>query len=148
VTRVEVTLPNRLTSLPQVSRALDDLAARHGLAPAAVADMHVALDEVLTNVITHGYPAGAIGQIRVRLALGGGVLEAEIEDDGAPFNPLGAPPPVLGTPLSERPIGGLGIHFVKRLMTEVAYVFVDNRNRLVLRKRLADLREEPTDGTA
>jgi anti-sigma regulatory factor (Ser/Thr protein kinase) len=38
----------------------------------------------------------------------------------------------------ERPIGGLGIHFVRRLMTEVVYSFIDNHNRLVLRKRLAD----------
>lgn len=144
----EIVVTNRLASLTQVSRALDDLAARHRLAPAAVADMHVALDEVLTNVITHGYPAGVTGRIRIRLSLGSDILQAEIEDDGVPFNPLAAPPPVLGGPLNERPVGGLGIHFVRRLMTEVRYALVDNHNRLVLRKRVAGTPEEQTDGVA
>jgi anti-sigma regulatory factor (Ser/Thr protein kinase) len=148
VSSVETCIDNRLASLTRVSRMLDDLAASHGLAASTVADMHVALDEVLTNVITHGYPTDAARQIRVRLSLGAGVLEAEIEDDGVPFNPLAAPPPALGAPLNERPVGGLGIHFVRRLMTEVVYSFVDNHNRLVLRKRLADTPEGRVDGAA
>ena len=145
---VETVIDNRLASLPRVSRMLDDLATSHGLAASAVADMHVALDEVLTNVITHGYPADTARQIRVRLSLSADVLEAEIEDDGVPFNPLAAPPPILGAPLHERPIGGLGIHFVRRLMTEVIYSFVDNHNRLVLRKRLPHTAEGRVHGAA
>jgi anti-sigma regulatory factor (Ser/Thr protein kinase) len=35
-----------------------------------------------------------------------------------------------------RPVGGLGIHFIKSLMDEVAYARVDGKNQLRLRKKL------------
>ena len=73
-------------------------------------------------------------------------LEAEVEDDGRPFDPLGVPAPDLQAPLPERRVGGLGIHFVRRLMSEVRYARVDGRNRLVLRKRLIDSAEADTRG--
>jgi serine/threonine-protein kinase RsbW len=62
----------------------------------------------------------------------------EIEDDGAPFDPLTVPQPDLAAPLATRKIGGLGVHLARGLMNEVVYVRVANHNRLILRKSLAD----------
>ncbi|MGH8701072.1 MAG: ATP-binding protein, partial [Burkholderiales bacterium] len=59
-----------------------------------------------------------------------------IEDDGVPFNPLAMPAPDVSTPLRERRVGGIGIHFVRSLMDGVAYDRAGERNRLVLTKRL------------
>ena len=39
-------------------------------------------------------------------------------------------------PLRERKIGGVGVRFVKNLMSEVSYDRVDGRNRLVLKRKL------------
>jgi serine/threonine-protein kinase RsbW len=136
VTSAEACIENRLDHLPRVAALLDELAAAHGLPRDAVVDMQVALDEVLTNVITHGYADDGVHEIRVRVSVVPGVLEATVEDDARPFDPLTIPPPDLSASLRERAVGGLGIHFVRTLMSEVTYARVDNRNRLVLKKRL------------
>ena len=72
----------------------------------------------------------------ISLRIDGHRLTLEIEDRGRPFHPLDAPSPDLSAPLRERKLGGLGIHFVKQLMDDVAYARVADINRLRLRKRL------------
>lgn len=50
-------------------------------------------------------------------------LEAELIDDGIPFNPLEMSEPDIEADLESRQIGGLGIHFVRQTMDEVDYRF-------------------------
>ena len=69
------------------------------------------------------------------MELADGRLFAELCDDAAPFDPLTqAQPAVLEGPLDERPIGGLGLHFVRTLMDEVSYRRDGALNRLTLIK--------------
>ncbi len=135
--RVEMAIANRTGELARVAARLDELAARVGLPGGAVADMQVALDEVLTNVLSHAYDDTASHEILVALAVYPDALEATVEDDGRPFDPLTIAPPDRGAPLAARKVGGLGIHFVRSLMSEVAYRRVGERNRLVLTRALA-----------
>jgi anti-sigma regulatory factor (Ser/Thr protein kinase) len=132
---VEIIIVNRGSELPRVAGLVDRLGAEHKIASDVLADMQIALDEVLTNVIDYGYADDAQHQIGIRLQVVDDVFEATIEDDGTPFNPLAGPAPDLQGPLHERKLGGLGLHFVRKLMTEVTYDRVGERNRLVLRKR-------------
>ena len=59
-----------------------------------------------------------------------------VDDDGAPFDPLQAPEPDTSRPVEERPVGGLGILIVRRLMDEITYHRAGGRNRLTMRKKL------------
>jgi serine/threonine-protein kinase RsbW len=135
------TIAGRPGQAAEVARMVDDLAAAHRLAPDIVGDIQVALDEVVANVVRHG-SGNRVPEIRVRLTVHPGVFEAVVEDDGAPFNPLTVPPPDRSSPLRERRVGGLGIHFVRTLMSEVTYARVGNRNRLVLWRRLVSSGKE------
>jgi anti-sigma regulatory factor (Ser/Thr protein kinase) len=132
----EISILNRGSEVARVAILLDQLGAAHHLAPEVLADMQVALDEVLKNLIDYAYPDDAAHEILLRFEVSDNVLEAVIEDDGVPFDPLSSPKPDLRTPLRERQPGGLGLHFVRNLMSEVIYDRVGNRNRLVLRKHL------------
>ena len=98
--------------------------------------MNLALDEVVTNVIRYAHDDGRQHPIVVRLALEQGVLTAQVEDDGRAFNPLDAPVPDIGAGIDDRPIGGLGIHLVRSVMTSVEYRREDGRNVLTMKKRL------------
>ena len=60
-----------------------------------------------------------------------------MSDDALPFNPLAAAPPRTDQALVDRPIGGLGILLVKRLMDGVTYRRRAGRNRLVMHKRFS-----------
>ena len=134
--KIDTTIPGSLAGIRQISGIVDELAAGHRLPSDVVADIQVALDEVLNNIITHGYSDDRVHEIRVRFTLDPHVLTVEIEDDGKPFNPLSVPPLNLSVSSREPEVVGVGINFVKNLMSDVAYSFVDNRNRLALRKNL------------
>jgi serine/threonine-protein kinase RsbW len=134
--RIEMVIANRVEELARVTARLDDLGMRRGLPRDTVADLHVALDEVLTNVLSHAYDDPGAHEIRIVLAVYPGALQAEIEDDGRPFDPLTVAPPDRAAPLGERKLGGLGIHFVRNLLSNLAYQRIGARNRLVLTKSL------------
>jgi serine/threonine-protein kinase RsbW len=135
VSAIDITIVNRGSELARVADLLDRLGAEHHLAPEVLADMQVALDEVVTNITEYAYTDNAEHKIHICFRVLDNVLEAVIEDDGAPFNPLAIPGPDISKPLRERRVGGVGIHFVRSLMDEVAYDRAGERNRLVLRKR-------------
>jgi len=137
VNESETIIRNRREDLGRAVAAVDRFAIQCRLKQDIVADLQVALSEVLTNIVDYGYADDdAEHEIRIRLRMIGNVLEATIEDDGIPFNPLQRNAPDMSAPLSERRIGGLGIHFVKNLVSEMRYDRVGNRNCLVLRKSL------------
>lgn len=119
----------------RVRDLLDRLARTRALEPDVLADMQVALDEVLSNIVHNGLADGLPHRIEVALSIEPGEVTAEVEDDCAPFDPLSVAAPDLHAPLRERRVGGLGVHFVRSLMSDVRYVRVGSRNRLVLRKR-------------
>lgn len=145
--RIEMVIPNRVEDFSRVAARLDELGTRRGLPGDAVADMHVALDEVLTNVVSHAYGDAGAHEIRIALAVFPGAVQAEVEDDGRPFDPLTVAPPDRTAPLAERKVGGLGIHFVRSLMSELAYQRIGNSNRLVLTRNFAgELRKGRKDG--
>ena len=98
--------------------------------------MQVALDEVLTNILRR-LADGTAHRVDIALAIEGdahggarGRLRA--------FDPLSVPPPELSASLQDRRIGGLGVHFVRRLMSDVSLRRIGTRNRLVLTKRLEE----------
>jgi anti-sigma regulatory factor (Ser/Thr protein kinase) len=134
---LDLHLANDLAAMAGLAEAIDRFGAAHRLPADVLNALQVAVDEVVTNAITYGYAPGIRGEIAVRLRRRPDSVALEIEDDGMPFDPLQAAPPDLGLPAAERPIGGLGIHFVRTLMDKVSYARRDGRNLLKLVKNLA-----------
>jgi len=135
--RAELRIANRLAELERVRLWIEEFAAAHALPMPVLTSLLVSFDEVLTNVISYAYADGGDHEILLRIALRDGAVAAEVEDDGAPYDPLGAPPPDLRGGIGERSPGGLGIHFVRTLNDEVAYERRGNRNRLSFSKRVS-----------
>lgn len=127
---VELRIPNRLEALADVKAAWDGLVARQRIGAELATDMRIALDEVLSNLIHYAFPEHGTHAISVRLCAGATRMEACVVDDGVAFDPLAAPEPVLDAPVEAWPIGGLGIHLVRQLMTEVSYERRANQNHL------------------
>jgi anti-sigma regulatory factor (Ser/Thr protein kinase) len=64
-------------------------------------------------------------------------LKLTLTDDGPPFDPFSQAAPDTTLSIEDRPIGGLGIHLVRKLMDEISYERRDGHNVVVLVKRLA-----------
>lgn len=130
----EIRIDNNLSEISRVADMVDDFAARHQFADAVIFALNVALDEILNNIISYGYEDAGPHEILVRIAVGRGNVEATVEDDGKPFDPLAAPAPDLTS--KDREPGGVGLHFVRNLMDEVTYTRRGSTNHLRLMKRL------------
>ncbi|HWP60386.1 MAG TPA: ATP-binding protein [Candidatus Acidoferrales bacterium] len=130
-----IELKNALSEVEALQRMLAEFGERHHLLENIVFDVTLALEEVLTNIISYAFDDDGEHKIRIRLSLDEGVLTAEVEDDGRPFDPLRVPAPELSSPLEKRPVGGLGIHLIRGLMDELEYRRVRGRNVLRLKKK-------------
>ena len=132
---VAISLKNRLSELEKVSQHLTEFGAHHRLSPKVVQALNLALEEIITNVISHGYTDEDEHEILVRLRAEPQQVTVEVEDDGRAFNPLEVPVPDVRRPVAERAMGGLGIHLVRTLMDGLGYERHGNKNRLIMRKR-------------
>ena len=119
---------DRATLLTFAEQAL----AEWRLPPGRRANLMQALDEALTNVAMYAYPDDCPGPVRVRLSRVGRALELEIVDRGRPFDPTRHPAPDITAPLERRPVGGLGIHLMRCLVSGMRYRRHGRENHLVL----------------
>lgn len=131
---IDTTIAHSLSEIPRVARMVESLGTGHDLSPDVIYDLQLALEEILTNVMTHGSTGDRAPHMSIHLTVAHGIVTAEILDDGEPFNPLDTPRPDLGAGLRDRSVGGVGILFVRELMDEVEYARVENWNRLVLKR--------------
>jgi anti-sigma regulatory factor (Ser/Thr protein kinase) len=131
----DMRIGNSRADIRNVLAQVEQFGTEHRLSGAIVNDLNVALDEALSNIIAYGYASGAKDEIAIRLSCAGDEVSVEIEDGGTAFNPLQAARPDLTADLQERRIGGLGIHFVRSLMDQIAYDRVDGKNRLRMVKK-------------
>jgi serine phosphatase RsbU (regulator of sigma subunit)/anti-sigma regulatory factor (Ser/Thr protein kinase) len=134
-------MPNRLAVLPVLTAALDHALAEEGVPESLRHDVTLVTEEVLSNVVRHGYADGERDTIRVLARCEDGRLHLAFEDGGQPFNPLEHEMPDLDLPLDEREIGGLGVLLVRELSESIHYERAAGRNRLSLVIRL-DATEE------
>ena len=143
---LEITLANRPAELQRLASEVERFAQNHRIPERDVQALSLALDEVVTNTISHGYDDQEAHEIRVGVTLANGRLSAEVEDDGRPFNPLTAPPPDLTSDVDERPVGGLGVHLVRSLMEQLDYHRESGKNHLIMSKRLSAVAQAETKG--
>jgi phosphoserine phosphatase RsbU/P len=133
---VVVELKNDLSEIARLARIVDDFARHHQIEAQTTRNMHLALDEILTNIISYGYDNGGEHHIIARFNLERGHWTVAVEDDGKPFNPLDAPEPDTNQLLEERPIGGLGIHLVRKNVDELEYRRQKDKNILIMKLKL------------
>jgi anti-sigma regulatory factor (Ser/Thr protein kinase) len=135
--RRNLDVPGSPEGIRRAATELQAFFADHRLDRGMTWPFQVALDEVLSNIVQHGLAgAGQAARIEIELRLGEQELELSVVDDAPPFDPLRAEPPDTGSGPEQRPLGGLGIMLVRRLMDAVEYRRQDGRNRLSMRRRL------------
>ena len=130
----------QLTALEKVDAAAEEFGRAANWPEALAFQVRLVLEEVVINVVKHGYGdgerAGFRQEIEISISSEAGSLTIEISDGGRAFNPLkDGPEPDLDAALEDRPVGGLGLHLVRTLMDTMRYRRSDGRNHLTLVKR-------------
>ena len=122
-----------LDSLAAIHRYVLDAAAAAGLPKEAAYRLRLAVDEIATNVITHGYlEAGLQGSVELHGCVDDKTLTVVLEDAAAAFDPRSVPrPDDLHLPAEQRKIGGLGVYLAMQAVDHFHYERVEGRNRNV-----------------
>jgi serine/threonine-protein kinase RsbW len=134
--RETLSVPGTILGIQEAVDALEAWVGREGVPGADRRRLLTALDEVLSNVVRHGWQ-GQPGTIDVTFAREAGTVRVEVSDSGAPFNPLLSAAPDTSAPLEHRAVGGLGITLVRALAHELHYERRDERNCLTMTWRIS-----------
>lgn len=133
-------LSSSLSDLVRVPLWIEHLAAEYAISDNTQFAMNHCLDEVLSNVIRHGY-AGQPGRlILVRFASSprDGYFTFVIEDEAPHFNPLSAPQSAVPPSIEETPVGGRGIRLLRHFADKLEYQSTPTGNRLTVSFHAAD----------
>ena len=126
-------VPGTLESLQAVRDYVMAAAAEAGLERKKVNRLRLAVDEITTNSIVHGYDeAGLSGDLRLEAYIDEATLTIIVEDSGAAYDATRHKMPSsadLMAPLDTREIGGLGIFLTLKGMDDFRYERVEDRNR-------------------
>ena len=130
-----LTVPGTLDSLELIGKYVLATAAEAGLDKKAAYRLRLGVDEIATNIITHGYEeTGQEGVVDVQAMIDDSKLTITLEDTAPAFDPLQHITPAteeFAKPLEERGIGGLGVYLALDGTDEFLYERVDGRNRYI-----------------
>ncbi|HWN66068.1 MAG TPA: SpoIIE family protein phosphatase [Haliangium sp.] len=132
-------VPGHVSSLGAIADYVTAAAMEADLDQRAHYHLRLAVDEIATNVILHGYlEHGLQGQIELSARFDEQVVTVTIEDTAPAFDP--GPALAAGAtrqPLEERDEGGLGLLLVSRSVDAFWYERTDGKNRNVVEIRRA-----------
>ena len=138
---IQHSLPASLAALSDIRRLVMQACQTAGLSEDATYRLALAVDEIATNIITHGYEEqGMTGDIVVSLDQTDKDLTVILEDTGVAFDPRAQSLPTaedLDKPLDDREIGGLGIFLALAGVDRFDYQRSDNVNRNLFVMNLA-----------
>jgi serine phosphatase RsbU (regulator of sigma subunit)/anti-sigma regulatory factor (Ser/Thr protein kinase) len=132
-------LPATMDALQPVAAYVTNLATLEGLGKKAVYGLRLAVDEIVTNIVVHGYGEnGQTGLLRVTGETLDKELVVTIEDSAPPFDPRKAGRSSPNLSLDERQPGGWGVQLALESVDEFKYERVEgyNRNIFIVRKPL------------
>ncbi len=130
----ELKSPALLNNLEEIISFIKKQAKKANLSVEKINRLELAAEEALVNIIKHAYPAKE-GYIKVKCKNNNHFI-LEIIDEGIPFNPLSAKNPRLDLDIDSRPIGGVGILLIKKMVDSVEYKRKNKSNllRLIIKK--------------
>ena len=129
---IEQTFPGTLDSLESIREYVAEKAADAGLDRSAVYKLCLAVDEIATNVVTHGYEEAELsGNIDIGIVIAAGSFQVLLRDHGRPYDPNTHEQQSntdIDLPLEDRRIGGLGILLARDSVDNLEYTSDANGN--------------------
>ena len=119
--RIEVCADTRF--LEMIGNMVEIFCRSVGLEEDDAKSMQLAVDEICTNTVLHGYGGDSSRCYIVEGFLENKKVAFKITEWGKPFDISQVPEPDLESPLEQRRIGGLGIFLARKLCDRFDYLF-------------------------
>ncbi len=122
-----------LDSLSAIASYVMAAAAAAGLEKKIAYKLRLAVDEIATNIIIHGYEeANREGELALEANIDRHALTLSMEDTGIPYDPHRSEAieeAEFKLPLEQRKMGGLGVYLAIQGVDKFMYERVGERNR-------------------
>ncbi len=105
-----------------------------GLSERQTQNLHLVVEEAVANIVNY---SGAT-MIELCSWQEDGNLYVSFADNGIPFDPTQYPEPDLTQPIAMRAIGGLGIHYIRKMNDGMVYRRQNGKNILTVWKTLGN----------
>lgn len=134
-----LSVPAQLDALSLIREYVTTAAQQAGLDKTLTYRLKLAVDEIATNIITHGYKeAGSRGVIDVMYEIDAAYLTIWLEDSGATYDASKYQTHhQINLPLEDRVEGGLGVYIAMKIVDQFEYGQVGERNRHTFRMKRA-----------
>lgn len=131
-----ITLDAVKQNMDSLTEQIETLLSQVDCPMADVSKILVCVDEIFNNICSYAYSDGKNGKadIIIQASAEDKKMSLSFKDHGIPYNPLEHEDPDTTLSADERPIGGLGIFLVKKMMNNVNYQFIDEENVLTIEK--------------
>ena len=98
-------------------------------------DVQLIIEELFTNLVK--YSKGATHDIAIKLKRAGEHLEIRLTDlDVEAFDMTQMPEVDTQQRITDKKVGGLGLHLVRKIADDISYEYVDRKSRITILKRL------------
>ena len=132
----ELIIKNEIGEINRLAEFIENTGEELGFNPSLIMSLNLALEEAVSNIILYAYPEKMGEDICIRLAKIENSLIFVISDTGVEFDPTLVPEADINLSADERKIGGLGIFLIRKIMDEVKYQRIENKNVLTIKKEL------------
>jgi sigma-B regulation protein RsbU (phosphoserine phosphatase) len=133
---IELHLANDKVEIDRCLMSLSEFCDRFDLPPEIRNDIGVVLDDLLNNIISYAFEDDEEHLIEVSLSTDQQRFIVTVKDDGVEFDPFLLEEPDIDSALSDRQVGGLGVHLIRSLMDDFSYRCIDGKNVTILMKRM------------
>jgi anti-sigma regulatory factor (Ser/Thr protein kinase) len=124
-----------IASIPDIFAFVDEQLSGANVSPAVSYGVYLVVEELFTNMVKYG--TSSSNDISFAVQIERSVLVLRLIDyDVDRFDPREAREIDTTVPLSERRIGGLGIHLVKQMVDDLQYTYADRCSTITIIKNL------------
>ena len=116
------------TSIEHVWEFINRKAEKAGLSVKIANRAQIIVDEIYSNI--HQYSGATMAQVSCHIDSNKMILT--FKDDGIPYNPLMLEEPDTSLSVEEREFGGLGIFMVRKMASDISYVYENGYNILTV----------------
>jgi len=127
---------NQTDELTRLESFLEELGEEWAIPMQLVLSLNLALEEALTNIISYGYDDSDEHFIEICFYKIDGGIRIILIDDGHEYDPTAKADPDVTMAADDRPIGGLGIFLIRKIMDKIEYQRKENKNHFTLTKNI------------
>lgn len=131
-----IKLINNLSEIARLADFIEEIGNEFTLTPDTTMNINLALEEAIANIIMYAYPSEEEREITLQVSTNKQQLIFLLTDCGVSFDPTQTEEAAIDLPIEERPIGGLGIFLIRKIMNEVSYERIGDENKLTMKKNI------------